>query len=362
MKKNIHTNYSDLDLTDMLKTIWKKKLIIILIVSFSILISLVYYSKQPTISKVSIIIKEAKYKESVKFLAINEFVDEFHDATGKMGYDNSISHINKDEALNKFISEIMDYEELIFILGKNETLKEKISKLPREDQQRTLYNYARSLTIKKIPKSLENFDEYKLSFEWHDTAEAKKILEDVLELTEINLTKTLFNDLRTLQKIRKKQIIDKDLIQIEHLKEQNAMAKAINLDSNIKEGGELIDRESFINDILGFLNAKIYTNQALTFLKGSKAIEEEIQIIKNRKHITFNKFEKRGKDLEAMRLRWVDYNLFLMNSGTEGANLRRILILSTMISLIMAVFFVVALNEFRSQKNSGKKLFKHRRS
>ena len=361
MKKNIHTNYSDFDSTEMLKTIWEKKLIIILIVSFSILISLVYYFKQPTISKVSIIIKVAKYKESVKFLAINEFVDEFHNATGKAGYDNSISHIDKAAALDKFISEIMDYEELIFILGKNETIKEKISKLPRENQQRTLYNYARALTIKKMPNFLENFKQYKLSFVWHDTADAKKILEDVLILTEINLGETLFDDLRALQKIRKRKIIDKDLIQIEYLKEQNEMANAINLETNIKEGGALINREEFIDNILGFLNAKIYTNQALTFLKGSKAIEEEIQIIKNRKHVTFDKFEKRLNDLEDMSLRWVDYNLFLMNSGTEGANLRRILIISTMISLIIAVFFVVALNEFRSQKNSGKKLFKHRR-
>ena len=83
MKKNINKNYSDFDLEDMMRTIWEKKLIVVLILSVTIMISLFYFSKQPESTKVSIIIKPAQYKEGVNFFLINEFVEEFNVATKK---------------------------------------------------------------------------------------------------------------------------------------------------------------------------------------------------------------------------------------------------------------------------------------
>ena len=359
MKKNINKNYSDFDLEDMVQTIWEKKWIVALTLSISIMISLYYFSKQPKSVQVSIIIKPAQYKEGVNFFLINEFVEEFNQATKKSSSIKT-SHIDKIRALDIFVSEVMDFEELIFVLEKNETIKKKISKLSKEDQQRVLYNYSRRLTIKQNGKSEENSIEYELNFIWSDAAEAQKILEDVLRLTEINLGKILINDLKTLQKIRKDQIIDKDLLQIEYLKEQSKISKALNVVNQSKDGGNLVERDLFIDDILSFLNSKIYNNQSLAFLRGSKAIEEEIEIIKNRKHIYLDKFEVRLDTLEEMGLKWVDYNLFLIKSTSNKADLRKILFLSILLGLIIAVVVIIVLNEFKSQKNSRKKLFKHR--
>jgi LPS O-antigen subunit length determinant protein (WzzB/FepE family) len=361
MKKNINKNYSDFDLEDMMRTIWEKKLIVVLILSVTIMVSLFYFSKQPTSSQVSIIIKPAQYKEGVNFFLINEFVEEFNVATRKKSSGIQTSHIDKIRALDRFASEIMDFEELTFVLEKNETIKKKISKLSKEDQQRILYDYSRQLTIKQNKKSGDDIIEYELNFIWSNAAEAQKILEDVLILTEKNLGKTLINDLKTLQKIRKDQIIDKDLLQIEYLKEQSKISKALNIVNQSKDGGNLIERDLFIDDILSFLNSKIYNNQSLAFLRGSKAIEEEIEIIRNRKHVYLDKFEDRLDRLEEMGLKWVDYNLFLMKSSSNKADLRKILFLATLVGLIIAVVVVIVLNEFKSQKNSRKKLFKHRR-
>jgi LPS O-antigen subunit length determinant protein (WzzB/FepE family) len=353
MRNNINLVDPDMDLVGILTTIWEGKIKIILILFFSVLVSYVYYSKQPKLFNTSIVIKQIQYKELAKFYSINELINEFHKSTKVITQDqNTKSYLESITSLERFVSEVMDYEELISIFEKNETVKKEITKLSKKDQQKMLYDYATSLTIKK--KDLKKSPEYTLNFVWHDPAEAKQILKKVLELSKNNLENSFFNDLENLQKVRKSQIISKDLRQIEYLKEQSEISKALNK-RKINNGEDLVERDLFIKEIISFLNFNIYDNKTLTFLKGSIAIDAEINIIKNRKYAYLEKFEKEIDNLKEIDLNWVDYNVFLMKSNPLGNTLLKNLILPTLISLIIAVLFVLLSNEFKHQKNFLKK-------
>lgn len=351
MKNNNNLIDPDMDLVGVLTTIWEGKIKIILIVFFSVLVSYVYYSKQPKLFNTSIVVKQIQYKDLVKFFSIKELINDFNESTKVTTEDqNTQSYLESISALERFVSEVMDYEELISIFAKNETIKKEISKLSKKDQQKLLFSYATSLTVKK--KGLKNSPEYILNFVWHDPEEAKQILDKALELSKNNLENSFFNDLKNLQKVRKSQIYSKDLIQIEYLKEQSKISKALNIEKNIKSGGDVVERDLFIEDILGFLNSNIYDNNTLTFLRGSKAIEEEINIIKNRKHVFLDQFEKEIDNLREIDLKWVDYNILLMKSRPLGTALRKNLIIIMVISLMIAVFFVLLSNEFKHRKIS----------
>ena len=52
-----------------------------------------------------------------------------------------------DEILQKFIQELTDYEEFIFTLQNNEKSQKKFSGLSKTDQEKLLFNYAKSFYI-----------------------------------------------------------------------------------------------------------------------------------------------------------------------------------------------------------------------
>ena len=120
MRNNINLVDPDMDLVGILTTIWEGKIKIILILFFSVLVSYVYYSKQPKLFNTSIVIKQIQYKELVKFYSINELINEFHKSTKVITQDqNTKSYLESITSLERFVSEVMDYEELCEKLKNN---------------------------------------------------------------------------------------------------------------------------------------------------------------------------------------------------------------------------------------------------
>jgi LPS O-antigen subunit length determinant protein (WzzB/FepE family) len=280
MKQNTPIHDVDIDLIELLRTIWKEKLKIILIVIFFTSISVGYHLKQPKLYNVSMTVKEVQYKDSVNFFLISEYVDEFNDVTQLKKRDSLVAYLDKIKALDRFISELMDYEELTFILRKNETIKKKISQLSKEDQQKMLYNYAKSFTIEK------KLDEYNLNLVWHDAAEAITILDELLEIIKINLKKDLINDLKDLQEITKYHIMNRDLIELETLKEQYKISRE---DDNFTKDS--------LNDLKNILEKQ---NAEEKRIAEQKKIAKK-QKIDNEKRI---KEEKRLKDEEEKKKKY----------------------------------------------------------
>ena len=112
--------------------------------------------------------------------------------------------INNQRILIKFIEEIKDYEEFLVNLKNVKIIKENIFKLKIEDQKSELFKYAKLLEIVKPHRSQ---DIYILNFKWHDTDEAKKIIQDSLNLISNNFEKKIFEELKHSLELRKNLII-----------------------------------------------------------------------------------------------------------------------------------------------------------
>ena len=89
MKKNYNKNLDEIDLIELLKTIYKQKLIILLILFISILIGVIYGAQKPLSIKSSLDIKNSKDTEFTNFLPIYNLV-----------YDDLINPLKKNELID----------------------------------------------------------------------------------------------------------------------------------------------------------------------------------------------------------------------------------------------------------------------
>jgi len=245
----------------------------------------------------------------------------------------------------------MKYEQLISVLQKKDYIKEEISKLSRIDQQKKLFTYAQQFTIQVIPK--KKINQYFVKFKWHDADEGIEILIETLDLVSKNLAKTVFSDLNTLVNIKKNFIINGDLNRIEYLQEQAEIARELGIDKMSPIG---LDTEASFN-----FNSSTSLNFNSTnldyYLRGTKAINKEINIIKNRKYKEFTQIENEIVSLkDNTEIKWVDYNLFLIKLKIiKNSNI--FLKISIISGFILAFLYVIIYTALKPKKTAiGKEI------
>jgi ABC-type sulfate transport system substrate-binding protein len=69
-------------------------------------------------------------------------------------------------------------------------------------------------------------------------------------------------------------------------------------------------------------------------------IEKEIDILKNRKHSTFEFIEKEIAFLKEFEINWVDYDINLLNTK-QFKDSKLDLLISTLCGLFIAIFYVI---------------------
>ena len=335
MKKNSLKINNNIDLIDILKIIWegKNKIVLITIITSLIVFGSIDQKKKINSFKNSLIIKPYKNLEFLKINTILEILDNLD----VNNYKILNSNLNNKLPLNKlildrFLTELMDYEELIKILKKNEKVKKDILPLSRANQNKKLFNYAKRLTVKKIEG--DNFN-YELSFEWHNINEAINILDQAINLTLTNLEITLYKDLKDMLVIELQKIQNQNLKRIDYLEEQSAIAREL----NISENRMFFDLSNINPKDLG----NIFPNDDY-YLRGYKAIEKEISLIKTRDYRDFNLVKKYITQLSKTDVKWVDYNIFLLESALLIEPLTQTLkyrvIISILTGLIIGLFYV----------------------
>jgi LPS O-antigen subunit length determinant protein (WzzB/FepE family) len=328
MKKNSLKNNDEIDMTEIIKTFWDEKIKILLIIIASISIGISYSNRGQELFQGSLEIKPSSNSEFAVFFPINKF---FSTETKKSFY----TEINSKTILDKFIKDFMKYEQLIYVLQKKGYIKEEISKLSNVNQQKKLFKYAQLFSIEIIPK--KNFDQYFVKFKWHDVDEGIEILIETLNLVSENIDKTVFSDLDRLVKIKKNFVINEDLNRIEYLQEQ----------AEIKLDTEVALNHSNNNNV-NPMNFNYY-------LRGSQAINKEINIIENRQYRKFTQIENEINSLRNNNeIKWVDYNLFLIKVKIikKSNNFLKISIIS---GLILAFFYVVIQSALKPKKTAIRK-------
>ena len=203
-----------------------------------------------------------------------------------------------------------------------------------------MFKYAKLLKIK--PKKEE--ENYTIDFKWHDPNEAKKILQDVLNLTSKNLKRSI--DLELLQRLEfeKRLLLSQDTKRLDYLNEQSAIAKELNIIDNQIDNVNLSQSSVSLN---------ISTADIAYYLRGYKAIDKEIELIQNREHQNLKFIEQEINDLKNTEIEFVKYNINLMNSN-RLKNTKLILTISILLGLIVGIFYVLISNALQPQTVSKK--------
>ena len=341
MKINSRVYPDEIDLKQLIKTIWKQKIMIILIM---IVTTLAFYSyKQLNVEQdlfeISINVKESKKDISENFSFINRVL---YDEQSSIDFNSNediakhLKSINKVSVLNRLMKNLLYYQELISVLKNNDTVKEKTSQLSAQDLEKKLYEYTKLFTIKKTID-----DSYVLKIKWHNVDEGAKILNDSLKLGIINLQKIIFNEIENALKLEKKVIINEDQKKIEFLMEQSKIAKGLDI---IEGQVDIIktDQNSIIVD---------YSSGAAHYLRGYKAIEMEINLIQNREYKDLTSITDEINILKNnVDSDWVHYNIFLAESKLLNNNSPFSWIVSALLSIAFGLFYAFIVYLYQSQK------------
>ena len=344
-KKNSIHNNNEIDLSELFKTLWNKKIKITLItvISFAIIVGYDNYKpKNANSFKNSLVINLTKEKEFLGFLPIFDFLNE-----DKVVPTSIIEGITTAKILDSFIEEFLDYEELIIILKDSEDIKKDISQLSEYDQQRVLHGYAKLFNMNKSKTEMPN---YTLNFTWQENdREIRDIIDKAIKLTLENLKASIFLEIDSYYKSKKESIINKDLTKVEYLLEQSLMAKEL----NIKEMSEDTRTELDKNGNVSF-NFSPYVEDPY-YLRGYQAINMEIDLIKNRKHLKLENIRKEIDLLKKKDIKWIDYNIFLLDAAMQNKVRPLSLSFAFLFSLIIGAVYVLISNAFQFHKSARKK-------
>ena len=306
MKKNTHLfNDDEIDLIVLFKIIWDGKIKILLITIISFLLGLGYNSQIPRNFLNSI---EINPSEVVEFLKIDNIQNLL-----KSNQSNQSNQLY----LDRFINELTDYEEFLASVKNTKKIQENFSKLKIEDREIELFKYAKLLEIDQQKK----LKKYTINFKWHDIDEAKDILQDTINLTLINLEKSIYVELDSFKY---------DLKDLDYLKSQRWIAKELNI-SGIPYG---------------------YTGKPF-YLRGYEAIDKEIQVYKNNFDKKFKLLKTEINSLKKENIKWIKYDINLIKVKSIK-NTKLILMISILLGLIIGVFFVIISNIFQSHTASKK--------
>lgn len=366
MKKNSIISDNEIDLVELIKTIWDGKIKIVLITVILVAINYGYnqlLAKQKLPEKIYknlLTINPTNSSEFIKFLPIYDYLN-----SDKYQFFNSDQlnfsfipqteqlKINNQKILEEFVRELIDFEELVYVLEKNKSVLEEVSNLTDEEKTKKIYNYVKLFTVEKSQEKLTSDSEnYLISFVWKDPNETKEILDQTIKLVFINLGKNIFNSLEDMLEIKEANIKNADINRMQFLREQSLIAKELRLEDNQFENHP--SSSSQYN-----LSLNINNNNIAYYLRGYKAIDTEINIIKERNYTGLLSLKNKLKILKKSDIKWISYNINLLDSKllrtNKSKNLETIpLYLSILFGLIIGLFYVFIYNAFQSQKITKK--------
>lgn len=319
MKKNSTLYDDEIDLSALFKTIWDGKKKIFLITIISLLIGFGYNSQIPRNYLNSITINT---NNNVEFIKLDNF--------RKLLELEQLEESKESNKLYlvKFINELKDYEEFLLSLKNSKKIQEDFSKLTIQDQEIELFKFARLLEI--FPPKI-NEENYTINFTWHDPHEAKKILQDTLDLVSKNLKRLIDSEIMQSTELKKKMTLNIDRTRLNNLKEQAAIARELNIVDNQIDNVNLSQSSVSLN---------INTSDIAYYLRGYKAIEKEIELIEKRDYDNIKFIKQEADSLKNENIKWAVYNVYLMKT-VSLKNTKFILTISILLGLIVGIYYVL---------------------
>ncbi len=287
MTETYDRHENEIDLFKTLQILWAAKWKIIIFTFLSSLVGIfVIYNKSDSFN-VSIPIKSNKVSADIRYTSLNDILEE-----------NGLDfHIDANSTFNLFELEMTDYNEIKNILKNNEFIKYQIKDLDEANAMKALNSYTSMFELNKVSKKnpIGNQIYRSLSFQWHDSDEGKSIVKEVLLLSLENVKNSIINEISKLAEIlnnKDQRRLDKLNIELSlllqneterlekrilYLLEQSEIAKTLGIETNSLNANTLSQLEmnnlSYSNNFIG---------DSPFYLRGYKAINKEIEIIRSR--------------------------------------------------------------------------------
>lgn len=355
MKKNIYSS-DEVDLFELSILIWNNKLKIFLITTLISLMGFSYNffvhekkinSSSKKLFEFSLKVNPGNDSQFFQFISTISAMNEGTNLNPTIMF-KPTSKLDKKVVFDRFIKELLDYNELVKVLSNNPNFLKKIKKLDERDKQVELYKYAKLLTIKKSPNIASEPLTYYIKFKWPKEDEGIKILNETLKLTLENLEIELFKELDNYFELNKFLVINRDLSKIEFLITQRQIAKELNIQKN------QIDNESF-----HLFNNAQDTKLTPYYLVGYEAIDQEIEFLKKRKYIQIDSIENLYLKIKNRNNhQWVEYNMLALtikNLKEKPDQKRFPTIAIILFGLIISIIYVLISNKIRIRKSLRRK-------
>lgn len=305
-KKQLYQN-DEIDLIELFKIIWNGKIKILLIITISFLLGLGFSYQTPNSNLISLKITKNDNSKIKQIKSVYKLLQ---------------SNITTQNIFDRFDIKLKDYVEFLLIIKNTKKVKDDISNLPIDIQKKELLKYKNLLNIKK------NKSEIKLNFKWDNIDEANDILQKTINLTLINLEKSIFKEIDLIINDRKNIFQQNYLKELNKLIDQRWIAKELNI-SDIPYG---------------------YTGRPY-YLRGYLAIDKEIELHKNNytKNLNteLNFVRKKVNSLKKENVNLIKYNINSIKIKSLN-DTKSILTISVMLGLIAGIFFVLIPNIFQS--------------
>lgn len=399
---NINHYDNEIDLLDVLKTIWDGKWKIILITFITSLICIIYLSLQPPKYISSTSIERAENSEFIKYTTLNDILSEKF----QMNEDINIGYlVNSPNVFKMLISEFRDYDEVVEILKNDPKISESLINIPEDNKRHELIGLAKSFVVSdssQISGSSDNSKNYKLSYTWHNINEGRKIFKTALDLCLLNVKNKIVKDISQLAEsidkknlrniksltlkieLAKKNQRQKDLMRTRYLEEQSKIAKELGIEENQFQSLSVASNaDSFLLSVKSKIKSTRVQGPSIEvpvefpyFLVGYKAINREIKIIKERPdtdilltsydyNLSKQELIKIESDLASEELRnyieileadnfnnWIYYD-FSLGVSRSLKNSKLYIILFTFLGFLIGAIYVLISNAISKNKKTA---------
>ena len=287
----VRPTYNDeIDLFELFKTLWDGKWKIISTTFVAAVIGVVFSVVKPNSFEVSTPFQIAKPSVFLPYTSINSLLKQkglyFDKEFNESGY-----KFDRESVFNAVVFEFNDYEEMVDVLSEDEFVKQSIKGLDDRQKQKALIGFAKKFKI--VPQSNKE-KEWHLKFEWHNDYEGRSLFSLALQKTLINIQKISINNIEELAKSieignsYKLEKLQSDLKVINETEKDKFKKRIIFLNEQYSIATELgietnkLDATALSQNSQNQISLSINPNDVPYYLRGSKAIYKEIELLENR--------------------------------------------------------------------------------
>jgi LPS O-antigen subunit length determinant protein (WzzB/FepE family) len=327
MIKKIKENYDEISFIDLLKLIWNGKIKIVIITIIFFLVGFGYSSQIPQKYQNSLIVEQSTSLSLIKVKSLLRLIE---DTDAKKFYlEKNIISLNQ-YILKGLIEELKDYEEFTQIISEERQKFKKNLSNSYKKQKENLFEYSNLFEL----NNQNNYSSLILKLTWENYEEAKIIMDKTLKLAIKNFNDSFMSNVEEVVRSEKKIIINRDIATLDFLTEQSLIAKELDIQYN--------QIETYPNISIENLNTFPY------YLTGLKAINKQIDVIKNRKYSNFKVIENEINFIKNIDIEWVNYDIKLIDAKPLK-NTKIILTISILSGLIFGVLYLLIFNALRSK-------------